>query len=61
MNPPGENPASGPPGNPLMGQNPLADSGEPPPVIPEPTSMTLLGTGLVYFALKRYRRRDGSQ
>jgi hypothetical protein len=32
----------------------------PPPVVPEPTSLTLFGTGALWMAIKRYRSRRGS-
>jgi len=30
----------------------------PPPVVPEPTSLTLFGTGAAWLALRRYRQRN---
>ena len=63
-NPPGDGPPSGdwPHDNPpIDGPNNPGHEGElPPPVVPEPTSMTLLGTGIAYLALKRSRRRSKS-
>jgi len=64
-NPPGDGPPSGdwPHDNPpIDGPNNPGHEGElPPPVVPEPTSMTLLGTGIAYLALKRSRRRRKSE
>jgi hypothetical protein len=33
-----------------------SDAELPPPVVPEPTSLTLFGTGAVWMAIKRYRQ-----
>jgi hypothetical protein len=54
-----------PPGGGPFGEPPVdvpTGSGEttgevPPPVVPEPTSLTLFGTGAAWMAFKRYRQR----
>jgi hypothetical protein len=51
-----EPPGGGPPGEPPL----HVPNGEPPPVVPEPTSLTLFGTGALWMALKRYRQRGRS-
>jgi len=52
--PSGDGPHDNPP---IGGPNTPDDGGElPPPVVPEPASMTLFGTGIAYLALKRSRR-----
>jgi hypothetical protein len=62
-------PSDDPPSNgPLLGGPPLGGpetpgggpDGELPPVVPEPTSLTLFGTGAVWLAIKRYRQRGRS-
>jgi hypothetical protein len=66
LNPPSDDdPSDGPPlgGPPLGGPQPPGggpDGELPPPVVPEPTSLTLFGTGAVWLAIKRYRQRRGS-
>jgi hypothetical protein len=60
--PPGDDHPSdgGPSGDPPLGVPPgLGEpSGDvPPPVVPEPTSLTLFGTGALWMAVKRYRQR----
>ena len=63
LNPPsGDHPSDGPPhgGPPLDGPKPPGGGSHdelPPPVVPEPTSITLFGTGAVWLAIKRYRAR----
>jgi len=61
-NPPGDGHPSdgGPFGEPPVDTptGPVTTTGEvPPPVVPEPTSLTLFGTGAAWLALKRYRQR----
>ena len=60
--PPGDDPPNGGPfGEPPMDvPTGLNDTtGEvPPPVVPEPTSLTLFGTGAAWMAFKRYRQRN---
>jgi hypothetical protein len=63
LNPPsGGHPSDGPPnGAPPLGDPHTPGGGSdgelPPPVVPEPTSLTLFGTGAVWLAIKRYRAR----
>ena len=62
FNPPGDDHPSdgGPFGEPPVGvpTGSVTTTGEvPPPVVPEPTSLTLFGTGAAWLALKRYRQR----
>jgi len=62
LNPPSDDhPSDGTPGGPPLGGPEIpggGSSGElPPPVVPEPTSLTLFGTGALWMAIKRYRQR----
>jgi hypothetical protein len=66
LNPPSDgNPSDGPPtGGPPIGGPETPGGGSdgelPPPVVPEPTSLTLFGTGALWMAIKRYRGRGRS-
>jgi hypothetical protein len=66
LNPPsGDHPSGGtPPGGPPLGGPETPGRGSdgelPPPVVPEPTSLTLFGTGALWMAVKRYRGRGRS-
>ena len=64
LNPPSDDhPPNNPGGPPLGGPAPPVggSNGELlPPVVPEPTSLTLFGTGAVWLAIKRYRQRRRS-
>jgi len=66
LNPPSDgNPSDGPPtGGPPIGGPEIPGGGSdgelPPPVVPEPTSLTLFGTGALWMAIKRYRGRGRS-
>jgi hypothetical protein len=62
LNPPSkDNPSDGTPGGPPLGGPEIPGGGSnselPPPVVPEPTSLTLFGTGALWMAIKRYRQR----
>jgi hypothetical protein len=52
--PPSDGPPLGGPETPGGG----SDGELPPPIVPEPTSLTLFGTGALWLALKRYRQRN---
>jgi len=66
LNPPSDDHPSGgtPPGGPPLGGPEIPGGGSdtelPPPVVPEPTSLTLFGTGALWMAIKRYRGRNRS-
>ena len=66
LNPPSDDHPSGgtPPGGPPLGGPEIPGGGSdgelPPPVVPEPTSLTLFGTGALWMAIKRYRGRKRS-
>ena len=59
-----DHPSDGGPHEPPLGGPNLpggrSDPELPPPVVPEPTSMTLFGTGAVWLAITRYRSRRRS-
>jgi len=59
LNPPSDDhPSDGtPPGGPPLIPGGGSDGELPPPVVPEPTSLTLFGTGALWMAINRYRQR----
>ncbi|HEU5257265.1 MAG TPA: PEP-CTERM sorting domain-containing protein [Vicinamibacterales bacterium] len=61
LNPPSDDhPSDGIPGGPPLGGPEIPGGGSngelPRPVVPEPTSLTLFGTGALWMAIKRYRQ-----
>jgi hypothetical protein len=58
LNPPSDDhPQGGPPLGGPETPGGGSDGELPPPVVPEPTSLTLFGTGALWMAIKRYRQR----